>query len=90
MNKSELIRKVAERSEVSIKETSKIVEFLFQEISEGLKNEDVIIKDFGTFKKSIRKARKGRNPNTGEILNIPEKEVVSFKPSKNILRYKWL
>ena len=50
----------------------------------------VSIKDFGTFKKIIQPARIARNPATGEPVEVPEKEVVKFKPSKNILNMKWL
>lgn len=54
------------------------------------REKDVSIKDFGTFKKIIQPARIARNPATGEPVEVPEKEVVKFKPSKNILNMKWL
>ena len=56
----------------------------------NLREKDVSIKDFGTFKKIIQPARIARNPATGEPVEVPEKEVVKFKPSKNILNMKWL
>ena len=58
--------------------------------SQNLREKDVSIKDFGTFKKIIQPARIARNPATGEPVEVPEKEVVKFKPSKNILNMKWL
>lgn len=61
-----------------------------KELSQNLREKDVSIKDFGTFKKIIQPARIARNPATGEPVEVPEKEVVKFKPSKNILNMKWL
>lgn len=90
MNKTELIKKVAIETKNDYKEVSNIIDSFFQELSQALRDEEVSIKDFGTFKKVIQLARKGRNPATGEPLDIPEKEVIKFKPSKNILNMKWL
>ena len=75
MNKTDLIKMVAEKANKPTKEVAE---------------KDVSIKDFGTFKKIIQPARIARNPATGEPVEVPEKEVVKFKPSKNILNMKWL
>lgn len=90
MNRSELIKEVASKTDLSVKEVTKVVDIFFQELSENLNTENISIKDFGTFKKTIREARTGRNPQTGQAIKIPEKEVVKFNPSKNILKMKWL
>ena len=77
MNKTDLIKMVAEKANKPTKEVAEIID-------------SVSIKDFGTFKKIIQPARIARNPATGEPVEVPEKEVVKFKPSKNILNMKWL
>ena len=46
--------------------------------------EDIYIAAFGTFKVKTRKARKGRNPRTGESVDIPEKKVITFKAAKQL------
>ena len=84
MNKTDLIKMVAEKANKPTKDS------FFKELSQNLREKDVSIKDFGTFKKIIQPARIARNPATGEPVEVPEKEVVKFKPSKNILNMKWL
>lgn len=86
MNKTDLIKMVAEKANKPTKEVAEIIDSL----SQNLREKDVSIKDFGTFKKIIQPARIARNPATGEPVEVPEKEVVKFKPSKNILNMKWL
>ena len=44
--------------------------------------ERVILRGFGTFKEVTKKARKAKNPKTGEIVDVPERTVIHFKPSK--------
>lgn len=90
MNKKELVKIVAEKTRKSQKEVAHIIDIFFQELSQNLRENDVQIKDFGTFKKVVQPARKGRNPATNEPIEIPEKTVVKFKPSKNVLNMKWL
>ena len=87
MNKTDLIKMVAEKANKPTKEVAEIIDSFFKELSQNLREKDVSIKDFGTFKKIIQPARIARNPATVEV---PEKEVVKFKPSKNILNMKWL
>ena len=90
MNKTDLIKMVAEKANKPTKEVAEIIDSFFKELSQNLREKDVSIKDFGTFKKIIQPARIARNPATGEPVEVPEKEVVKFKPSKNILNMKWL
>lgn len=60
-----------------------IIKSLFEQIKCDIESsEDVRINHFGTFKLKTRPARKGRNPQTGESINIDEKQVIAFKPSK--------
>ena len=86
MTKAELIEKIAQDAGIP-KTTAKIAfESVFEGIKEGLKEKDssVILVGFGTFKKVHRKARMGRNPQTGEEIEIKGRDAITFKPSKNL------
>jgi DNA-binding protein HU-beta len=83
MNKTELINQVAELSELSKKDATKAVEAVFDTILEALKNGDKVqLIGFGNFEVRERAARKGRNPQTGEEIEIPASKVPAFKPGK--------
>ena len=90
MNKTDLYKAVATQTGTKLDDVTKIVDTFFKEMSQSLREEDVAIKDFGTFKKATQSARIARNPRTGEEIQVPEKEVIKFKASKNILKMKWL
>ena len=83
MNKTELINAVAEASELSKKDATKAVDSVFDTILDALKNGDKIqLIGFGNFEVRERSARKGRNPQTGEEIDIPASKVPAFKPGK--------
>ena len=83
MNKSELIAKIAEKSGLNPKDAGKALDGLTQAVSDALANgEDVTLVGFGTFKVTERKAKKGRNPATGEAIQIPAKKAPIFKAGK--------
>ena len=83
MNKSELIARIAEKSGLNQKDAGKALDGLTQAISDALANgEDVTLVGFGTFKVTERKAKKGRNPATGEAIQIPAKKAPIFKAGK--------
>jgi len=83
MNKTDLIEKVAETSEVSKKDAAKVVDALIDSIKGALSSGDnVQIIGFGTFETRERSARKGRNPQTGQEINIPASKVPAFKSGK--------
>jgi DNA-binding protein HU-beta len=85
MNKSELIAKVAETSELSKKDATKAVEAVFEAISEALQSGDKVqLVGFGNFEVRERSARKGRNPQTGEEIEISASKVPSFRPGKQL------
>lgn len=90
MNKSELIKKTAKETKCSEKQVGEIIDAFFKELSQTLREDDVQIKDFGVFHKVVRPERMARNPATGEDVLVPKKEIVKFKPYKNILNMKWL
>lgn len=83
MNKSDLIAKVAESTELSKKDVTNVVEAVFDAIAEALQNGDKVqLVGFGNFEVRERTARKGRNPQTGEEIDIPASKVPAFKPGK--------
>jgi nucleoid DNA-binding protein len=82
MNKEDLINEVAKDMNTK-KEAQVAVECVFSTITKALKKKDTVtLAGFGTFKVNRRKARKGRNPQTGEEINIKAKDVPKFVPGK--------
>lgn len=85
MNKSELISKVSESSELTKKDVTKAVDAVFEAIAEALKNGDKVqLVGFGNFEVRERSARKGRNPQTGQEIDIPASKIPAFKPGKSL------
>lgn len=83
MNKTELVNSVAEATELSKKDASKAVEAVFESIQTALADgEKVQLIGFGNFEVRERAARKGRNPQTGEEIDIGASKVPAFKPGK--------
>ncbi len=83
MNKSDLIDLVAENASCSKADAERYVNSVFQGVRAGLlKDNSVQIMGFGSFTVRERKARQGRNPATGEVLNIPASRTVVFRPGK--------
>ncbi len=91
MTKAELIDKVAESVEgFSKAQIAQVYEAIFISIAQALKEGDkqrFAIKDFGTFEVKKRDARKGRNPKTGEDIEIAAKTTVKFRPSGQLEEY---
>ncbi|MFD0050349.1 HU family DNA-binding protein [Actinomycetes bacterium NPDC127524] len=85
MNKTDLVNAVVEQAELSKKDASKAVDVLLETITNTLaKEEKIQLIGFGTFEVRERAARTGRNPQTGEELNIPASKVPAFKPGKEL------
>jgi len=85
MNKTELVKAVATQSELTQKDAAKAVDVLFETISNTLaKEERIQLIGFGTFEVRERSARKGRNPQTGEEIDIAASKVPAFKPGKEL------
>ena len=86
MTKSGLIEAVAERTpHISKKDTEIVVNTIFDSMTEALKSgERIEIRGFGSFQVKIREAREGRNPKTGERVDVPAKVVPYFKPGKDL------
>lgn len=82
-NKAELIEKVAGKTNLTKKEVTATVDALFEVIQETLASgEKVQVIGFGNFEVRERAARKGRNPQTGEEIQIEASKVPAFKPGK--------
>ncbi len=85
MNKSDLTEIVSRVTCVK-KEANDAVNITVSAIRNALKRgEKVTISGLGTFYTKMRKTKKGRNPKTGEVIELPPKKVVRFKPAKKIL-----
>lgn len=83
MNKTDLINAVAEATELSKKDTTKAVDAIFDTIQNALASGDKVqLIGFGNFEVRERAARKGRNPQTGEEIEISASKVPAFKPGK--------
>lgn len=83
MNKTELIKAIATKAELNNKDAAAALDATISSITEALKADDkVSLLGFGTFEVRTRAARTGRNPATGETIQIAESKVPAFKPGK--------
>ncbi len=85
MNKKELVEEVKKSLGWTKKDSKEVVETVVNTIVESLSNEDnVKLSGLGKFEVKTRSPRKARNPQTGEEIDVPAKNVVKFKASKNL------
>ena len=85
MNKADLVNAIAKETGLSKVKSGEALDAFVTAVSESLKNGDkVTLVGFGTFTTSQREARKGRNPKTGEVINIPSKRVAKFKAGSEL------
>ena len=83
MNKTELVNAVAEMTQLSKKDSTQAVDAVFDVITSALKKDSKVqVIGFGNFEVRERSARKGRNPQTGEEIEIKASKVPAFKPGK--------
>jgi DNA-binding protein HU-beta len=83
MNKSDLIAKLAKDVKISKVQAARAVSSFQDAVKGTLKKKDKLtLVGFGTFKVSERKARTGRNPQTGAVIRIPARKVAKFVPGK--------
>ena len=86
MGQTEFIKAVAEKADITQVEAKKVIEAMLDTIAETLeRGEEVQFVGFGSFKLAERAARTGRNPQTGENMEIPASKFVTFK-SGNLLK----
>ena len=82
MNKADLVNQVADIVGTQ-KQAKEVVDYIFKAISEALSEKDTVqIAGFGNFKVNERKSRTGRNPQTGESIEIPARNAPKFVPAK--------
>jgi len=85
MTKADLIDEVTRLAELTRKDSEIIVETIFDSIVRSLRTGDKIeIRGFGAFRTRQRKPRIGRNPKTGDRVEVPAKKIPFFKPSKEL------
>jgi DNA-binding protein HU-beta len=88
MNKGDMVDRIATDAGITKQQAQDALDSVIQTTSNELKNGNkVTLVGFGTFSVSKRSARKGRNPQSGAEINIPEKTVVKFKPGKDLSDY---
>lgn len=85
MTKADLVDEVAALGDLTRRDADVIVETIFRGMTEALRADDKIeIRGFGSFRSRQRKPRTGRNPKTGQRVEVPAKRVPYFKPSKEL------
>jgi len=83
MNKQNLIARIVKETGATKSQASRIVAVFLATVTRALKKGDAVtFVGFGTFKTSVRKARKGRNPLTGGTIRIPKRKAVRFSAGK--------
>jgi len=85
MNKTELVESVASKADLKPKDAAKAVDAIFTTIEKALSSGDKVqLLGFGNFEVRERAARKGRNPQTGDEIDIAASKVPAFKPGKQL------
>jgi len=85
MNKAELVEEVSDQTGLTKRTSREAVDGIISAITDSLgKEERVTLVGFGTFQVMERKARTGRNPQTGDEIQIPSKKVPKFKPGRGL------
>lgn len=85
MTKAELVEEVADQTELTKKHAEVIVNTVFESIVDSLRAGDKIeLRGFGSFRIRQRGPRTGRNPKTGEKVDVPAKRIPYFKPGKEL------
>ncbi|MEY4630943.1 MAG: hypothetical protein RIQ81_1063 [Pseudomonadota bacterium] len=85
MNKADLIEQISKMTSATKADTERLLDAFVDVVSKNIKKKDgVKLVGFGTFAVSARKARVGRNPQTGEEIQIPARKVPVFRPGKEL------
>ena len=85
MTKADLVEDVAVAAELTKKDAERLVEIVFESVIETLNaGEKIELRGFGSFRVRSRGSRRGRNPKTGDPVDIPAKRVPYFKPGKEL------
>src|SRR5579884_2521644 len=87
VTKKEIVKQIADKIGLTQLKTKEIVQLTFDAIVDTLLNDPdhrIELRNFGVFEVRQRKARKARNPRTGQRVDVPPKNVVTFKPGKEM------
>jgi integration host factor subunit beta len=85
MTKADLVEEVIRVAVLSKKDAESVVNTVFGQIMEALKSDDKIeLRGFGSFRVRRRRSRLGRNPKTGDRVDVPSKRIPYFKPGKEL------
>ncbi|BBD07586.1 HU family DNA-binding protein [Desulfovibrio ferrophilus] len=88
MNKSELIKTLAEKNDIHVDEASMVVNTFFDSIKDSLSNDErVEIRGFGSFKVKDYGGYTGRNPKTGDVVKVSPKKLPFFRPGKELKEF---
>ncbi len=83
MTKAELVAKISEKAGLTKSNAERSLNAFLDAVEDTLvKDGKLMLTGFGTFAVEARKARKGRNPRTGQEIDIPESKIVKFRPGK--------
>ena len=82
MTKADLVEQMAEKTGLTRTDVAATVDAFLDAVKQSLENgHNIEIRGFGTFKIKPRKARKARNPRTGDVVPVPDRKIPVFKPS---------
>jgi len=88
MRKRDLVLKISQDTEIKQVVVKEVVQRTFDEIFEALKaGKRIELRNFGVFQVKKRKKRIGRNPKTGEVVPVPERRTVVFKPGLEMKKF---
>lgn len=85
MRKPELAAAIAQNADLTKDKANEVLNVILDQITAAVSRDDTVnLVGFGSFQKKTRAARTGKNPQTGEAIQIPESRTVSFKPGKGL------
>lgn len=88
MRKRDIVLKISQDAGIKQVVVKEIVQRTFDAILESLKEgKRIELRNFGVFQIKLRKRRIGRNPKTGEVVSVPERRIVTFKPGLEMKKY---
>lgn len=85
MRKPELAAAIAQNADLTKDKANEVLNVILDQITAAVSRDDTVsLVGFGSFQKKTRAARTGKNPQTGDAIQIPESRTVSFKPGKGL------
>ncbi|MCK4916921.1 MAG: integration host factor subunit beta [Candidatus Omnitrophica bacterium] len=88
MRKRDIVLKISEKTGIKQVKVKEVVQMTFDTLLEALKEgQRIELRNFGIFQVKTRKKRIGRNPKTGEVVPVPERKIVVFKPGLDMKKH---